>query len=256
MSRLWHVDPDALMIRKRETSYYDPEDVNSKLSLGTLTDDEALTFALNQYVSGGLNCFSEYLNELQSERRRLYRHVIPSLGKSSIPLDIYNTFCPSQMMTEVDPRCPELGRWKTIAVTNWEDSEKSINVLLSSLVLDGLESDRYLVSEFFSQRILGIFAENDSIRLDSLPAHHSLLLRIAPWNGLNPVLAGTDLHFSGGGVEIKEWQVKNNKIRGQIETDWNYPVRILVAFPENNQAGYSLSTATVQPGQKAFYIEK
>jgi len=256
MSRLWHVDPDALMIRKRETSYYDPDDAHSKLSLGTLSDDEALTFALNQYVSGGLNCFSEYLRELQPERRRLYRHVIPSLGKSSIPLDIYNTSCPSQMMTEVDPHCPGLGHWKTIAVTNWDDKDKGMEVRLSSRVVKGLGSKKYVVSEFFSQRVLGIFSKDDSIKLDPVLAHHSFLLRIAAWDGLGPVLAGTDLHFSGGGVEIKRWQVENNVIRGQIQTDWDYPVRILVAFPENNQAGYLLKTVTIQPGQKAFYIEK
>ena len=256
MSRLWHVDPDALMIRKRETSYYDTEDVHSKLSLGMLTDDEALTFALNQYVSGGLNCFSEYLKELQPERRRLYRHVIPSLGISSVPLDLYNTSCPSQMLTEVVPHCKTLENWNTIAVTNWDDSPKDMEVPLSPRVVRALNAEKFLVSEFFSQKILGIFSRNDIIKLDTVPAHHSFLLRITTWDGKNPVLAGTDLHFSGGGVEISKWKIKNNIVSGEIRTDWDYPVRVFVAFPEENESGYVLNTATLTPGQKVFYVEK
>ena len=29
-----------------------------------------------------------------------------------------------------------------------------------------------------------------------------------PVNGTMPILAGTDLHFSGGGVEIADWQAE------------------------------------------------
>jgi hypothetical protein len=256
MSRLWHVDPDALMIRKRETSYYDPNDVHSKLSLGTLTDDEAITFALNQYVSGGLNCFTEFLKELQPKRRALYRHVIPSISKSSIPLDIYNTYCPSQMLTEVDPVCEDLEPWNTIAITNWEDKEKPIDVTLSGKVITKLRSDEFIVLEFITRRVLGIFSVGDKIDLGTIPAHHSRLLRIAPWDHVNPVLTGTDLHFSGGGVEIKEWQLQNNTINGKIQTEWNYPVNIYVAFPAKNDAGYILKTVNIQPGQKSFFVER
>ncbi len=256
MSRLWHVDPDALMIRKRETSFHDPNDVHAKLSKGLLTDDEALTFALNQYVTGGLNCFTEYLKELQPERRQLYRHVLPSISISSKPLDIYNTFCPSQMLTEVVPVCKDLDIWNTIAITNWEDTDNQVNVQLSGEVIENLNSDQFIVSEFFSGKTLGIFSSGEMIELGVVPAHHSRLLRIAPWDGTNPVLTGTDLHFSGGGVEIEKWLVQYDIISGKIKTDWLYPVNISVAYPAKNEGGYILRTASLQKGQKSFYIER
>jgi len=99
MSRLWHVDPDALMIRKRETEFHDPAKRHAKLALGKLTDDEAKTFALQQYVGGGMVCFSEFLPELQADRRELYKHIIPSINSPSKPIDIFNTLIPSKMLT-------------------------------------------------------------------------------------------------------------------------------------------------------------
>jgi alpha-galactosidase len=256
MSRLWHVDPDALMIRKRETPFHDPSDKQSVLALGTLTDEEANTFALNQYVTGGLNCFTEYLKELQPERRKLYRHVIPSISKSALPLDLYNTYCPAKLLTEVEPRCEDLGRWNTIAITNWDDENREMELVLATEVIKVIKAGNYIVSEFFSQKIIGIFQQDDQIDLGLVPAHQSRLLRVAPWNGEYPVLTGTDLHFSGGGVEIEEWQRERNSIKGVLNTEWNYPVKVTVAFPAENESGYVSQSTVVQPGQKAFYIEK
>ncbi len=255
MSRLWHVDPDALMIRKREQPYHDPENRHSKLALGKLTDEEALTFTLNQYVGGGMVCFSEYMQELQSERRKLYRHIIPSINTPSVPLDIYNTFCPSMMLTKVKPKCKNLEPWNTIAYSNWEEDDKKIQITLSDDVTESLKSEKLIVSEFFSQKVLDLFSKNEKIDLGFIQPHHSRLLRIAPWDGENPVLVGTDLHFSGGGVEIEEWNHSHNSVDGKIKTEWNYPVKVSVAFPADNSPGYVVKITRLPPGQRLFYIK-
>ena len=254
MSRLWHVDPDALMIRKRDQPFHDPAKRHAKLALGKLTNEEAMTFTLNQYVGGGMVCFSEYLKELHHERRELYKHIIPSINMPSKPLDIYNTFCPTRMLTEVKPVCESLDPWNTIAISNWQDQEMDVKIVLDQDVIGSLKSDKFIVSEFFNQKTLGIYSKNETVDLGKVPPHHSRLLRIAPWNGTSPVLTSTDLHFSGGGVEIEEWKYSNNTVEGTIKTEWNYPVNISVAFPANNEAGYILKTALIPSGQKLFYI--
>ncbi len=256
MSRLWDVDPDALMLRKRTTSFYEPDDPHSHLSLGTLTDEEALTFTLNQYVGGGMVCFSEYMQELEPERREMYRYVIPSIDTKSVPLDIYNTLCPSMMLTKVKPVCNGLEPWNTVAVTNWEDKEKELQITLSGKMTESLKSDKFIISEFFSHKTLGVFSENDRLNMGTILPHSSKLLRIAPWDGKKPVLTGTDLHFSGGGVEIREWNFRHDAIEGKIETDWDYPVTIYIAFPAENEVGYLLKTTKVQPRQKSFFVTK
>jgi len=256
MSRLWHVDPDALMIRKREKPFHDPSLRHAKLALGKLNDDEALTFTLNQYVGGGMVCFTEYWKELSDERRKLYRHVIPSIDIPSIPLDIYNTYCPSMMRTMVKPVCDNLTPWNTLAITNWTEEKEVFKINLLEDVIMSLKSDKFIVSEFFSQKTLGIFSKDETIDLGKISPHHSRLLRIAPWDGELPVLTGTDLHFSGGGVEIVDWNVTNEFISGKIETEWNYPVKLSVAFPVYGKDDYVQKTIEIQPGQKLFYVSK
>jgi hypothetical protein len=52
MSRLWHVNPDAMMVRRNEKSEF--KGSHARLSLGLFTDSEAEVNALNQYIGGGL----------------------------------------------------------------------------------------------------------------------------------------------------------------------------------------------------------
>jgi hypothetical protein len=238
------------MVRKREERFHP----DKELSLGLLTDEEAQTIALNQYIAGGLITFSEYLPELGEESRALYRHVIPSVNTSSVPLDIFDQHCPSLLRTEIAPRCSDLEPWVTVAWINWSDTHQRKQLILSEKILQSLGGNRFLVFEFFSQEILGIYQRGQQIDLGELSPHGSCLLRIVPWDGSVPVLAGTDLHFSGGGVEVISWDTLNNGIKGEIDTRWRYPVKVHVAFPAENKVGYTDKSIVVQPGQAAFYM--
>jgi hypothetical protein len=251
MNRLWHVDPDAMMVRKRSERFHP----DRELSLGLLTDDEARTIALNQYIAGGLITFTEYMPELGDERKALYKHVIPSVNSSSVPIDIFDPLCPSKMVTEVNPNCSNLESWVTVAMINWTDEKKNMSLDLSQNVLKSIPGSHYLVFEFFSQKIIGLFEPEDVINLGDVAPHTSRLLRIVPWDGAKPVLAGTDLHFSGGGVEISSWRISNTLIEGTIDTRWNYPVNVNAVFPDQSDLGYSQKSVVIQPGQRTFYID-
>jgi hypothetical protein len=91
------------------------------------------------------------------------------------------------------------------------------------------------------------------VDLGSLAPHSPLQVKIIPWNGKTPVLAGTDLHFSMGGVEISRWKAEGNTVTGTLDTEWQYPVKITAAFPKVN-GGYEMQRITVYPGQKDFWI--
>jgi hypothetical protein len=80
-----------------------------------------------------------------------------------------------------------------------------------------------------------------------------LLIKIIPWDGVKPVLAGTDLHFSMGGVEIRDWKYESGAVEGAIQTDWPYPVNITTVFPAVNN-GFEIEQITVHPNQKRFWI--
>jgi hypothetical protein len=138
---------------------------------------------------------------------------------------------------------------------NWTDEVKNMSLDLSQSVLKSIPGSHFLVFEFFSQKIIGIYEPDDVINLSEVAAHHSRLLRIVPWDGVKPVLAGTDLHFSGGAVEIASWKIGNRRIEGEIETIWDYPVTVTAAFPATTALGYIEKSVEIRPGQRLFSIE-
>ena len=253
MSRLWHVDPDAMMVRRNEKSEF-PNSADAKLSLGLFTDNEARVNALNQYIGGGLVTFTENYETLDSDRLELYKHVIPSVNSSSFPIDWYDPAIPSMVVTQIDPLCKQLEKWNTVAVINWTDQKKTISFDLDEKVLKSLPGNDFLLFEFFSQEVKGLYNRYELVNMGELVPHSGLLIKIIPWDGKKTVLAGTDLHFSMGGVEIKTWEFDNSGVEGVIETDWHYPVSVTTLFPDAN-TGFKTKRITLQPDQKRFWVE-
>ena len=252
MSRLWQVDPDAMPLRRREEPLV--EGFMGNYTLGSLTDDEAQVVALNQYLSGQLICLAEKFRYLDEDRRALMRHTFPSANAPAVPLDPFEPVAPSKLVTRIRPRCRNLEPWRTLAVINWDDVPRYMAATLAGEVIEGLAADRFLVSEFFSRDVLGLMAGGETIEVGELAPRSCRVLRIAPWDGSGPVLAGTDLHFSGGGVEIAEWRAEQGKVSGRIDTGWDYPVRIAVAFPRDG--GFVPGQTLVEPGQTAFRVQE
>jgi hypothetical protein len=251
MSRLWHVDPDAMMVRRNEESAFPGS--HAKLSLGLFTDNEAAVNALNQYIGGGLVTFTENYETLDEERLALYRHVIPSVNSSSFPVDWYDPSIPSMAVTQIEPVCQHLGKWNTLAIVNWTENKKIISFTLDDQVLKSLPGHHFLLFEFFSQEVKGLYKRDELVDMGALNPHSGWLIKIIPWDGKRPVLAGTDLHFSMGGIEIKEWKYDIGSVEGIIGTDWLYPVNITTVFPSLND-GFKARRITLQANQKRFWV--
>jgi len=255
MHRLWHVDADAMLLRRREEPLLDNN--HGVYSLGKLTDDEAQLVALTQYLSGQLITLAEKFRDLDEDRRALMRHTFPSIDAAAMPLDPFEPVAPSLMVTRIQPKCEQLGPWHTLAVINWDDEPKSMMTTLEGVVIAGLGADRFLVTEFFSGESLGLFGAGDRVEAGLLRPHSCRLLRIAPWDGIAPILAGTDLSFSGGGIEVAEWQPElgGGHVSGRIDTDWDFPVRVAVAFP-SGEGCQVVETTVASGGGGAFRIAK
>ncbi len=248
MTDHWQIDPDAMGIRRQEIAL--PGTDNK--SLGLYTDDEAKTTTLNQFLGGSMVCFAEDFAVIDEDRKALYRHVIPSIDSPSKPIDIFNPLCPNLLLTHVKPVCKDLPDWIMLSVVNWADTTKNYEIMLDEKILNLVEGNKFVVSEFFSQKVLGVFEKNQSIIIENQRPHQSQLFRIIPWDGKKPVLAGTDLHFSGGGVEIKNWKEKKGEITGTLDTQWDYPVKITVLLSETSETGFRTETINLAPGQKDF----
>ena len=151
MADLWHVDPDAMMVR-RQTKAGD-NDIRG-LKTGFFTDGEAFTNALNQFIGGNLVTFTEDFAKIDTDRKLLYRHVIPSANSASRPIDIFNSRYPEIMLTPVTPGCENLESWNMLSIINWSDDSKTYEIPLDMRITGNLTGDNFLVFDFKSQEIL------------------------------------------------------------------------------------------------------
>lgn len=245
-NRLWHTDPDAAMLRRREAPYHHAHNIKqSALSLGHMTDEEAFVVAVNQYLGGGMVCISERFAELDEDRRGLLHHIIPVLAPTPKTVDFWNAGCPSVLLSEVTPRCSALGNWHTLVVTNWANETVTRTIALNRVGLpEAVES--LAVFEFRTQTYHGLKSQSDTVTLE-LPPHAMRVLRLAPWNGRDAMVLGTDLHITAGGVELADVASNETAISGRVTTPWARPIRVTVGLPK---AGLlEPQTVTVQPGE-------
>lgn len=249
-NRFWHTDPDAAMLRLRSKPFRDEKSVLGDLSLGSFNDEEAFTVIVNQYLGGGMTCFSERFAELQPERRAMYRHIIPAEFPVPEIIDIFNHGCPTLFLSSVNPRSKGLEDWWTLTIANWKQEPIQREIKISDLNLP--KNKTFILFEFKEQKTYGLKTDNDSFTID-VPPHGMRVMRIAPWNAKKPVIIGTDLHITGGAVEIATVDIGTHEVSGNIRTKWNYPVKITVAFPDNG--GFQEQSAIVESGNCEFQVK-
>jgi hypothetical protein len=248
MAGLWHVDPDAMMVRRQEKP--NPDDKRN-ISIGLFTDDEAFTNTLNQFIGGNLITFTEDFSKIDKDREMLYKHVIPSPNSSSVPLDIFNINCPELMLTHITPVCEKLSDWNMLSIVNWSDDAKDYNIRFDSKLTAGLSGEIFLIYDFQSGKIVSQLSHSGILNIKGVKPHQGRLLKIVPWEG-KPMFIGTDLNFSCGGIEIAEINYANDNIRGLLKTDWFVPVRLTFVLPDST--GYEIRQIETSPGQKRFAL--
>jgi len=233
MNNLWHNDPDALMVRRRTSMFR-----GRRSSLGLLTDNEAKIFALNQYFSGGIICFTERVQQIDPDRLGLLRHIIPSLGKSAIPRDIFlGERYPTIYDVQVNPAVPGLGEWHTVAFVNWSNKPVKFTFNLNENIVGEFSKvyQQYFISEFWSGDIRDCIGYGDRIEFRELKGHSAMLVKIAPQTDHKPVLLYSNGHFSMGGTEITSWKYGENKLKVGIDWPWDYPAEFIIQAPKNTQ---------------------
>ncbi|MDH7569617.1 MAG: alpha-galactosidase, partial [Armatimonadota bacterium] len=232
MNSLWDNDPDALMVRRRPTPYR--EEV---LSLGRLNDDEALTSALNQYLGGGLVCFTENLAEVEADRLLLLRHCAPSIGCAAIPRDAV-TGCrfPSLFHTAVTPAAPGLPAWHTLSLVNWYSEPRTLPVTLAPHTLGpfATQHEVFLVSAFRGRWVRSV-RRGESLLVGPIPPHGCEVLKVQPCPDAQPCILRTDGHFSMGGVEISAWEARCDGLRLEVWWPWPTALEVVLGPPSGRR---------------------
>lgn len=249
MSGLWHVDPDAMMVRRQlNTNPDDRED----LVKGLFTDDEAFTNAVNQFIGGNLITFTEDFSIIDQDRKMLYKHVIPSVNSSSRPVDIFNTLCPEIMLTQIFPESENLGPWNMVSIINWSDKPKDYAITMDSGITGNLSCERFILYDFQSQEIIAQPVKGDTVTIKGVRGHNSKIVKIIPWDGSSALFLGTDLNFACGGTEISEIRIEGNKISGTLDTPWIVPVQLSFLVPAGSS--FEKRQLIMSPGQRTFFL--
>jgi hypothetical protein len=245
MAPLWHNDPDALMVRRQKESIRALD-----LSFGLLTDDEARVSALNQYMGGGMICFTEPMSEIERDRLGLLRHVSPALGKAAVPRDmLVGKRYAEWFDVEVDCRSNGLGLWHTISTINWQDDSRQVTMTLDERLLGDFakQYESYAISDFWSGQIWRGLTYGETLELGELASHACHHLKVIPERPDEPNVLYTNGHFSMGGRECKLLSMAGNQVTLQVEWVWDYPFRAILAAPpgrvwaENQPEGVCLS---------------
>jgi hypothetical protein len=218
MNIFWQNDPDAMMVRRRAEDFRGMD-----LGAGRLTDDEAKVITLNQYLGGGIVCFTEPMHEIQPERLLLLRHVIPSLGAAAVPRDMFwGGRLPAVFDTPVVPKAAGLHPWHTVSYVNWSNQEAAAPFTLDSALLGEYaeQHEYFTVSEFWSGEIWERMPSGGLLTVRGIPPHGCIILRVAPYQERS-ALVHTDGHFSMGGAEITGWEEHGGRLH--VGVDWKWP---------------------------------
>ena len=190
---------------------------------------------------------------IDEDRKMLYKHVIPSVNEASRPVDIFNPAIPEIMLTGITPVCNKLEKWNMLSVVNWSNQPKNYEIALDNKITGDLTGEKFLVFDFQKQKILSLLSKGEMIMTGSIEGHHSMLMKIVPWDGRSPLFIGTDLNFACGGLEITDINIENGRISGRIDTPWHIPVTLSFWIPVNRS--FEMVQLEISPGQRNFYLD-
>lgn len=234
MNELWDNDPDALMVRRRDTEY----SYAAGLSLGKMNDDEALTSALNQYLGGGIVCFTENLTEVDKDRLLLLRHCSPSIGRAAVPVDLFDARrFPVVFDTLVQPSAKGMAPYHTLSVVNWSSQSKKLSIPLArdASLGEAEPTGRFFVAAFRTGNVTGPLAAGETVDIGTVPPHGCEVIKVMHVRPERPAVLWTNGHFSMGGREIVEWRELEDAVELTVDWRWNAPLVIKLLPPEGTR---------------------
>ncbi len=226
MNLWWNNDPDALMVRRQDEPFR-----GLALGYGLLTDVEAKTSTLNQYIGGGLVCSTEPMAKIDRDRLMLLSQIMPVVPTEVFPRDLFGG---GRYPSIIDVEVKKKG-WHTVAFINWSDSEPLPCALaLNSYSLgDFAEVGKiYTLCEYYSGQVVEDVQYGDTVALNEIPPHGCALVKVMEQNPNRPQIVKSNGHLSFGG-ETECFLCKKGHIVFQVNWKFARPVSYTVRLPQN-----------------------
>ncbi len=211
-------------------------------------------------LGGGPAFLGDRLPDLPEEKLRQLTCCFPSIGRPAQPVDLF--------AREDYPRLWALpvsttwGRWLVLGVFNLDDTDERVELSWRELGLD--PTVPVTLFDFFAARAVGEVScrlPGDDLDLKltiPVPAHSVRVLRLTPREE-RPYVIGTDLHLTGGGVELPQvkWDEATQTLSGTARRAPGLSGRIFVAVPRGYRAeGLSASDGVLAVPVKFAKVEE
>jgi len=205
-NRVWHNDPDCLMLR-------DP-----------LTLDQARAWGSWIAISGQLNIASEWLPGLPADKLDVVKRSMPNHGLCGRPVDLFENTLPQ--VWHLRSGAGEQ-RKDIIGLFNWDDKKSdSVRVELDKLDLPGGGDGTYVGFDYWANKFVSPFSGELKTELRPSSCKVIAIRRLLE----RPVLVSTSRHITQGIVDVMEveWNNQANKLseKSKVVGDDPYEIRI------------------------------
>ncbi|UCC97794.1 MAG: alpha-galactosidase [Phycisphaerales bacterium] len=208
-NRLWHNDPDCLMLRE------------------PLTLDQARAWGSWIAISGQLNIVSEWLPGLPAERLDVLRRTVPNHGLCSRPVDLFESSMARiwHLRAGAGPQRKDI-----IALFNWDDKNSgTVRVDPGRLELPGAGKGTYVGFDYWANEFVPPFA---GVLESELRPGSCRVLSLRPLRE-RPVLVSTSRHVTQGTMDVVEqrWHGERNELSGKSDLVGNDPYELRIYAP-------------------------
>ncbi len=221
-NRVWHNDPDCLMLRE------------------PLTLTQARSFASWIAVTGSLNLISEWLPGLPAERLDCLKRSIPNTGLCGRPLDLFENM-PARVWQLSD------GKRQVVGLFNW-DAGKTATATAKLDRLGFKETDgEFIGLDYWSGKLV--------------PIHHGVVSAELPPSGCSviavartlnrPQLLGTSRHITHCFVDVGEDRWDDSQLSGTCRLVGGDPTELRIATSSTAGAWEAVAATVSKADQEA-----
>ncbi|UCG47854.1 MAG: alpha-galactosidase [Phycisphaerales bacterium] len=222
--RVWHNDPDCLMLRE------------------PMTVDQARAWGSWIGISGQLNMVSEWLPGLPAERLEVVKRSIPNHGLCGRPVDLFEK--PLAQVWHLSAGS-EGQRRDVLGLFNWD--QKRTNSLEVEMERLGLAGGQYVGFDYWEDKFVGPFGRELKVEVRPSSCRVIAVRRVRK----RPVLVSTSRHVTQGIVDVvaEEWDLRKQELRGSSAVVAGDPYELRIYDPAGTERiSAAVSEADIKAG--------
>jgi len=208
--RVWHNDPDCLMLRK------------------PMTLDQARAWGSWISISGQLNMVSEWLVGLPAERIEVVKRSMPNHGLCGRPVDLFESANPR--IWTLTARTPV--RRDVVGLFNWNPKAPAeLSVAVARLDLPASPSGKYVGFDYWEGKFIPPFGK--TLKATLRPGS-CRIIAVRPVSD-TPVLVSTSRHITQGVVDVQAeaWDAAANTLSGTSRLVAGDPYELRIYAPKH-----------------------